>query len=288
MPRTQLMSLFLPHTFSYIIVPHNEPADICICSIQLSDKSLLRKDEINIMICIENCKHWTHYMHYNKYGDYGDDMIDIYCYNHITSIYKPINNSIIAIPTVYMRINYYNDIKSHYESIASLKCPFNNKKFGLIINKSNLNKNIFKVVETLKNYGRIDHISMYDNTIMHASCYNSVELLEVFSQYKFIICIENSFNDGYVTEKIFNCFLAKVIPIYSGSTMVNKFLNTDSFINVPSDEIDNVDLSIVETLRDNEDKYNEFVNKNKISSTYDDENYMNEMVNVIEYKLKLK
>jgi hypothetical protein len=288
MPRQQLIHLFFPSGFGYMLVPPNEPADICLCSIQLPDKSFLRKEEVNIMICIENCKHWTHYVHYNKYGDYGDDMIDIYGYNHISSLYKQKDRTFVAIPTLYMRINYYNHVRSYYESLSSLKCSFDKKKFCLITNKSNLNNDIHKLVENLKKYGDVDHISMYDNKILNASCYNSLELLEVFNQYKFVICFENSYNDGYITEKIFNCFLAQSIPIYSGSMIVDKFLNTESFINILPNTIDKFDFSTIEILKDDEDKYNEVIKKNKICSSHNDENYIKEMINVITTKLDQK
>jgi hypothetical protein len=287
MPRDQLISLFLPNYFTYKIVSPDDPADICIFSIQLEDKNLLRKNEINIMICIENCKRWSHYKHYNKYGDYGNNMVDVYCYNHIASMVKTKTSSVsfISIPTIYMRINYYNKIKNYYESLPSLQCPFNKRKFALVINKSNLNHDIYKLLNRLKIYGKIDNISIHNDKILHSSCYNSIELLEVFNQYKFIVCFENSYNDGYVTEKIFNCFLAKVVPIYCGSPIISKFFNINSFINIYPNTIEQMDLSIVKTIRDDESKFNEIINKNKMNESYNDENYMNEMINIISNKL---
>lgn len=286
MPRKQLLDIFFPTEFTYTLVERDDKADICISSIQLSDKSLLRQEEVNIIICIENCTNWTHYNHYNNYGDYGNDMIDIFIYNHISSMYKNINQT-IAIPTLYMRINYYNSVKNYYELLPQLSCPFNSKKFCLLINKSNLNSNIYKAFDMLKPYGEVDNINMYNEKITTVSCYNSVELLEVFNLYKFIICFENSYNDGYVTEKIFNCFLAKTIPIYYGSPIVDKFLNTDSFINIPNGTLETFDVSVIEKLRDNEEQYNNMINMNKISDHYNDEDYTENMVNIITNKLEI-
>jgi hypothetical protein len=286
MPRKQLLDTFLPNKFTYKIVDSQEKADICISSIQLSDKSLLRKEEVNILICVENCKHWPWYTHYNKYGDYSNDMIDIFIYNHISSIYK---NTIetVAIPTVYMRINHYKMVKNYYEQLPQLNCPFSSKKFCLIINKSGLNDNINKFVNMLKPYGGVDYMGLYDEKISRASCYNSIEMLEVFNLYKFIVCFENSYNDGYITEKIFNGFLAKTIPIYSGSAIVDKFLNTESFINIPEHTFNTFDMSIIKRLKDNEKDYNNMINLDKISRNYNDEGYMNDMTCIIESKLNI-
>jgi hypothetical protein len=284
MPRQQLLDTFLPNEFTYTIVEQNDQADICISSIQLSDKSLLRINEVNIMICIENCSKWPFYSHYNKYGNYGDDMIDIFIYNHISSIYKN-NNKCITIPTIYMRINHYNLIKNYYYSLSQLNCPFTSKKFCLVINKSGLNNDINKLADILKQYGQVDYLSMYNDKIVNASCYNSIQLLEVFSLYKFIICFENSYNDGYITEKIFNCFLANTIPIYSGSPIVHNFLNTDSFINIPPNTLDTFDSSIIEKLKNNETLYNNMIHMNKISPNYNDENYKKNLINIIQNKI---
>lgn len=286
MPRQQLLDTFLPKKFTYKIVDSGEKADICILSIQLSEKSLLRKEEVNILICVENCKKWDWYPHHNKYGDYSNDMIDIFIYNHISSIYKNTVET-VAIPTVYMRINHYKMVKNYYEQLQQLNCPFSSKKFCLIINKSGLNGNINKFVKMMKSYGEVDYIGIYHEKIASASCYNSVELLEVFNLYKFIICFENSYNDGYITEKIFNCFLAKTIPIYSGSPIVEKFLNIESFINIPEHNFDTFDMSIITELRDKEEQYNNMIKMNKISNNYNDEGYTDEMINIIETKLHI-
>lgn len=50
------------------------------------------------------------------------------------------------------------------------------------------------------------------------------------SEYKFSICFENISYQGYVTEKIIDCFNAGVIPIYMGAPDINDFIPEDSFI----------------------------------------------------------
>jgi len=48
--------------------------------------------------------------------------------------------------------------------------------------------------------------------------------------YKFAICFENMSYPGYVTEKIIDCFIAGVIPIYLGAPDIYDFIPKESFI----------------------------------------------------------
>lgn len=59
---------------------------------------------------------------------------------------------------------------------------------------------------------------------------NFDEKLNTMSQYKFAICFENCSFPGYVTEKIFDCFLAGTIPVYYGAPDINSFVPPESFI----------------------------------------------------------
>jgi hypothetical protein len=55
---------------------------------------------------------------------------------------------------------------------------------------------------------------------------------EVLSHYQFALCFENCIYPGYITEKIFDCFLANCIPIYLGAPDIEKFIPTDLFIDM--------------------------------------------------------
>jgi len=294
MPRDQLFKFFLPQQYQYVVVSIDEPADICLYSIQLSDKNLLRRTELNILICVENCYQWYWYNHYNKYGNYGNEMTDVYVYNHIHKLASgqyPLtvsnncadSSSYVAIPMIHLRINYFLDVVNQYRTMSSLNVPFSNKKFCLMTNKSNLNSDINKIVSQLSKIGTVDNINMYNNKIENVTCYNGIELLEVYGQYKFVMCIENSYGFGYITEKIFNAFLAGSVPIYSGSPIVGQFLNTDSFVNIFLENENNnpeVEQKIldefcqkIQELNTDEKKYIDMINQNKINNQYNNENY---------------
>jgi hypothetical protein len=62
--------------------------------------------------------------------------------------------------------------------------------------------------------------------------YGNDEFIDFVSQFKFVISMENSRDDTYITEKICTGFLANNIPIYWGSTRVTDYFNPDRFINM--------------------------------------------------------
>ena len=273
-------------------INNNKTYNSIIYDIQLDNNSSLDETKFNILICVENCKGHSHYKHYNKYNNFNNDKIKLYFYNHIDKCI--ITNTYMAIPVIYTQINYfinnYNIIK------PLLMTKFNDKKFCLFVsnNKYNdINKNIIK--KYLQNIGDCDNIDIYKKQIANKSCYHSEELLTIFNKYKFIFVAENSINDGYITEKIFNCLFAKCIPIYLGSHKIDYFFNKDCFINgnILINNINNnntINLEIIKKniidLNKNEDKFNEIINKNKINSNYDDENYKDKLKMFIDNYIK--
>ncbi|MEG1506405.1 MAG: glycosyltransferase family 10 [Bacilli bacterium] len=55
--------------------------------------------------------------------------------------------------------------------------------------------------------------------------------IDILSQYKFSICYENVKGyDGYITEKIFDCFFAGTIPIYLGADNISNYIPEETFI----------------------------------------------------------
>jgi hypothetical protein len=52
----------------------------------------------------------------------------------------------------------------------------------------------------------------------------------LLSKYKFCICFENAVLPGYITEKIFDCFKAKCVPIYWGACDITSYIPESCFI----------------------------------------------------------
>ena len=57
------------------------------------------------------------------------------------------------------------------------------------------------------------------------------EKVKTIAHYKFMICFENSVgNPGYISEKIYDCFNARVVPIYYGTKENSDLLPRGTFI----------------------------------------------------------
>ena len=54
--------------------------------------------------------------------------------------------------------------------------------------------------------------------------------IETLSHYKFNLCFENSSYNWYITEKLWDSFKAKTVPIYLGAENVKKYIPADTFI----------------------------------------------------------
>jgi hypothetical protein len=265
MEKNQGASIFLPNEtqnrgkkqdYMYVFVNENEKADICIIGIQHTNNTLLRDDEFNILICVENLSVGRrHYQHFNKFNRYDNEKINLYYYNDVTYIDK----KTISIPICFMKQFIRLSTNNIYNSILTNR--FEDKLFCLFISKNNLNDNKQHIVNELIKIGKVDHISLYDQLLLNKSCYNSPELLQVFNKYKFVMCIENSKTPGYLTEKIFNIFLSKSIPIYDGAPDICNYINDDSFI-----AYDDRFIQKVKMLNDNKDLYETYINTSKIKN----------------------
>ena len=75
---------------------------------------------------------------------------------------------------------------------------------------------------------------------------------DVLSNYKFCLCFENTPMEGYITEKIFDCFYAGTIPVYLGDPKVNEYIPKECYINMR--EFDNYEsmLDHIKNLTDEE------------------------------------
>jgi hypothetical protein len=269
----QYFNYFFTNNYYYQIIPsnYNNTSHITVWDEFFINQNIMKPNEINLLLSVENITKWKFYPHYKKFKNYGNPLMNIYLYNHIYKI--EYTKKYLAIPLIYYRVNYYESYKHKIK--PSIITPFENKKFCLMINRSNLNSDIRDFYNLLTTIGPVDNISLFDNVISQKSCYNSVELLNVFNKYKFILCFENSYQNGYVTEKIFNCFLSGAIPIYKGAPNILEYFSETSFINVNhTNESDETEfLEKIKYIATNETEYNKFTNSNIITPTYNDENY---------------
>lgn len=64
------------------------------------------------------------------------------------------------------------------------------------------------------------------------SCYKGScdDKISCIRNYKYAICYENQIFPGYITEKIIDCFVAGVIPIYLGAPDIECYIPKETFI----------------------------------------------------------
>ena len=57
---------------------------------------------------------------------------------------------------------------------------------------------------------------------------------DVYRNFKFALCLENMCNvNGYITEKIFDCFISGVVPVYWGANNVLNYIPKECYIDYP-------------------------------------------------------
>uniref|UniRef100_A0A6C0HBE6 Fucosyltransferase C-terminal domain-containing protein n=1 Tax=viral metagenome TaxID=1070528 RepID=A0A6C0HBE6_9ZZZZ len=154
--------------------------------------------------------------------------------------------------------NYFNLLQNPSRRILVPK-----KNICAVISNSNCPKRNY-FLDKLQKIVKIDYAGNFrNNTPKIPGAYNSDEILNFYSQYKFVICLENTKQETYITEKIVNGFLARTIPIYWGSNNIYDYFNKERFINIPnlSEIVINKVISDIVSIISDENKYLQIVNK---------------------------
>lgn len=59
----------------------------------------------------------------------------------------------------------------------------------------------------------------------------AVSKIDIYKNYRFAICFENQENlNGYITEKIWDCFISKIVPVYLGAENIEQYIPKECFI----------------------------------------------------------
>lgn len=96
--------------------------------------------------------------------------------------------------------------------------------------------------------------------------------IELLSNFKYCLCFENLTDvDGYITEKIFDCFKAKCIPIYWGASNIEKYIPKKCFIDFR--DFGDYEKLLTFLVSINESRYNTYI-KN-IEKLLSDRKFMN-------------
>lgn len=124
-----------------------------------------------------------------------------------------------------------------------------------------------------------DKLSQYKVVDSGGSFRNNVggsvgDKLEFLSHYKFSICMENSKTQGYISEKLVDCFEAGTIPIYYGDDTILELLNNKSYIHVRNEDEFDEKIELIKKIDNNDTLYQEVIREKIV---IDDTRYAREL-----------
>lgn len=101
----------------------------------------------------------------------------------------------------------------------------------------------------------------------------SVDKADAILPYKFHICIENSMNDYYWTEKIMDPYIGYSIPIYAGCPNIEKYFPMQSYYSIDVFNLNSVKSTIANILSKSDVFYKDrfpylLMAREKLLSTY--------------------
>lgn len=89
--------------------------------------------------------------------------------------------------------------------------------------------------------------------------YNTEEFNNIVKQHKFMISMENSQEDTYITEKVIHGIRAGTVPVYWGSNRIHDYINRDRILTLEDD----IDTLITTMKAMTPAKWLDMVNNNK-------------------------
>ncbi|MCH9613802.1 MAG: hypothetical protein SP1CHLAM54_08110 [Chlamydiia bacterium] len=110
---------------------------------------------------------------------------------------------------------------------------------------------------------------------------------EVLRNYRFSLCFENTQNiEGYITEKIFDCFHVGCVPIYLGASNVSDYIPVNCFIDMRNFTSFEMLNSYLKNM--GKEVYQEYINnirdflQTSAAKKYTDEQFVSDFCEVIE------
>lgn len=169
------------------------------------------------------------------------------------------HDNIINVPLFVPNL-YCSNLVDKYNSLLQFDHVPSKNICVIISNDGGKERNHF--LKELEKKVNIDYAGNYKNNVPRITHpYNSKEFVDYVSKYKFIISMENSSGDTYITEKILHGFSAGTIPVYWGSHRVTDYFNKDRFINLSNmNDVEQVVNTIVEIINDDK-RYLSIINK---------------------------
>jgi hypothetical protein len=200
--------------------------------------------------------------------------------NYSCVFYGQKNHKNIINVQLYLIYFYTNNFVDVIQTKSQPPDMPNNDVCVFITNPRGDIRNVF--LNELDKHFKVTYAGPYKNNIGGpiTDPYNSEEFRQFVKKHKFIVTMENSVNETWVTEKITHGFMSSNIPIYWGTDTVVNYFNKNRFLRLPEKCSQNdIDKLIKQMLfiKNNEKMWkhvvsqNNFPNKeNKLVRTIDD------------------
>ena len=106
---------------------------------------------------------------------------------------------------------------------------------------------------------------------------------ECISNYKFNLAFENDLYPGYVTEKVFDAWKSRSIPVWRGLDAEN-YLNKNAFLNATKSSFSEILHSMVE-ISNNLDHFNHYVTEPLLERRFDIHELRSKIDMLIDFKM---
>jgi hypothetical protein len=142
----------------------------------------------------------------------------------------PNTNSYLIFPYMSFYMNYYNINTSDFILRRKYETP--QSKFCLFSVTNGTAQDRIKFYNELAKYKNVDSCGKFMNNLAYnpPENFESKEYHDFISQYKFMICFENTSIKNYLTEKLINAYKSGTIPIYWGCTNLEDYVNMDAIL----------------------------------------------------------
>jgi len=170
----------------------------------------------------------------------------------------------IRIPLYYLYIDWFNVLTYTNPQYLIDASKLNDNEF-IKTPKTKFCATVFSSPRKIR-YDLMNTISRYKKVDGYGRPFGNhtegeLDKYQKLAHYKFSICPENSYHDGYYTEKLLHAKTSGTIPIYLADDKLHRDFNAKSFINVADyDSLDDV-LDMVIKIDKNDELYNEMRNQ---------------------------
>ena len=171
------------------------------------------------------------------------------------------NNNVVNVP-LFIPYIYSNNFVNTLETKKEINIVPNNDVCVIITNPRG--KERIHFLNELEKHFKVCYAGGYKNNIGGSlkPAYNTKEYHSFVNQFKFIISMENSREDTYITEKLINGILSNIIPVYWGSDKVHDYINEERFLNLKDINNTYEIINKIKYLQQNPNDWLKMVNKN--------------------------